>query len=60
MVLTGGGDSPLSIHAGPSLLLVGHFFRGEGGVGLALSSRELEAAVCQVSTQNPAGCANLG
>lgn len=35
-VSTGGGDSPLLIRAGPSLLSVGHFFKAEGGVGLAL------------------------
>lgn len=36
MVSTGGGDSPLLIHAGPSLLVVGLFFRGKCGVGFAL------------------------
>lgn len=35
-VQTGGGDSPLLIHASPQLLLVGHFLRGEGAAGLAL------------------------
>lgn len=36
MVSTGGGDSPLLIHAGLSLLVVGLFFRRESSVGLAL------------------------
>lgn len=35
-VSTGGGDSPLLIHASLSLLLVGHFLRGEGAAGSAL------------------------
>lgn len=39
MVSSGGGDSPLLIHASLSLLLLRHFFRGEGAAGLALPIR---------------------
>lgn len=57
-VSTGGGDSPLLIRAGPRLLLVGHFFRGGGGVGLALL--KLGAAAHEASTEKAAGCPACG
>lgn len=62
-VSTGGGDSPLLIRAGPWLLLVGHFFRGGGGVGLALlklGAAPLGAAAHEASTEKAAGCPACG
>lgn len=62
-VSTGGGDSPLLIRAGPRLLLVGHFFRGGDGVGLALlklGAAALGAAAHEASTEKAAGCPACG
>lgn len=62
-VSTGGGDSPLLIRAGPRLLLVGHFFRGGDGVGLALlklGAAALGAAAHEASTGKAAGCPACG
>lgn len=63
-VSTGGGDSPPLIRAGPSLLLVGHFFKGEGGVGLALpvwwKAENLGRLFVRRALQNPLVTQALG